>query len=128
MRAVDTNVVVRIVTGDTVAHAAVADEFVKGGTWVPLAAVLETAWVLAAIYDFPPERIAEAMEMLLRHTELVLEEGDLIQRALETFRGKPTIQFADAFILESARRAGHLPLGTFDKKLASRPGTFRLQA
>ncbi len=126
MRAVDTNVVVRILTGDTPAQTVAADKFIEPGAWVPLAAVLETAWVLASNYEFSADRIAAAIEMLLGHNQLVLEDGELIQAALATFRERPAIQFADALILESARRAGHLPLGTFDKKLASRAGTVRL--
>jgi len=126
MRAVDTNVIVRIITGDTRTQAAAADSFIEGGAWVPLAAVLETAWVLAANYSFSPERVAQAIDMLLSHRNLVVEDGELVQAALAAFREKPTIQFADALILETAKRAGHLPLGTFDKKLATRKGTVRL--
>lgn len=126
MRAVDTNVLVRLVTGDTQEQAEIAERFVEPGAWVPLAAVLECAWVLRANYGFSDADLGKTLAMLLENDRLVFQDDEVIRAAVRTFRDKPVVQFADALMLESARRAGHLPLGTFDKKLASRPGTVRL--
>jgi predicted nucleic acid-binding protein len=35
--------------------------------------------------------------------------------------------FSDCLVLETARKAGHLPLGTFDRDLAKLDGAVRLQ-
>jgi predicted nucleic-acid-binding protein len=64
--------------------------------------------------------------MLLNHRDLVLQEAEVVHAALELFRVKPILGFSDCLILESARKAGHLPLGTFDRNLAKVEGTHKL--
>ena len=68
MRAVDTNVLVRLVTRDDAKQVAAAEAFVAHGAWVPHLALAEAAWVLASVYDRAPEAIAMAVEMLLNHS------------------------------------------------------------
>lgn len=126
MRALDTNILVRLVTGDPKEQADRAGEFVEQGAWVPLAATLECAWVLGSTYAFSSAQLAETLTMLLENDRLLFQDAELVQAAVVVFSEKPGIQFADAIILESARRAGHLPLGTFDRKLATRAGTVRI--
>jgi len=46
--------------------------------------------------------------------------------ALETFRKRPALGFSDCLMLEAARKAGHLPLGTFDRNLGRLEGAQRL--
>jgi putative transposase len=55
-----------------------------------------------------------------------LEESEVIANALEIFRRRPTLGFADCLMLEVARKAGHLPLGTFDRNLGKLDGAQRL--
>ena len=64
--------------------------------------------------------------MLLDHRQLVLYDGECVAAALELFRAKPSLSFSDCLILETARKAGHLPLGTFDRTLGKVEGTQRL--
>lgn len=64
--------------------------------------------------------------MLLNHRELVLQDAGNVATALALFRSKPALGFSDCLILELARKAGHLPLGTFDRSLAKVPGTQKL--
>jgi predicted nucleic-acid-binding protein len=61
--------------------------------------------------------------MLLNHRELVLQDPDVVAAALAQFRKKPGLGFSDCLVLEIARKAGHVPLGTFDKKLSKVSGT-----
>lgn len=126
MRAADTNIVVRILTRDTPDQARAADRFIEGGAWVSTLALMEAIWVLASSYQLQRSAIDTAVEMLLNHTQLVLEDPPLARAALEKFRATPAIQFSDALILATSKRAGHVPLGTFDRKLASRAGTVRV--
>ena len=49
MRAIDTNVLVRLITRDDARQAASADIFVKKGGWVSVLALAEATWVLAAV-------------------------------------------------------------------------------
>lgn len=122
MRAVDTNILVRIVTGDDEKQAAAADAFIEPGAWVPQLALAETVWVLRTVYERSAADIGAAVEMLLNHRSLTLQESDVVAAALETFRKRPALGFSDCLLLEVARKAGHLPLGTFDRNFGKLEG------
>jgi predicted nucleic acid-binding protein len=63
---------------------------------------------------------------LLTHESLVLQDADAVAAALAQFRAKPALGFSDCLMLQIARKAGHLPLATFDKALARVDGAQRL--
>ena len=128
MRAVDTNVLVRLATGDDARQTTAAEAFVGSGAWVPQLALVEAMWVLASIYDLGPEKIATAVEMFLNHESLTIQDSDVVAAALKKFRERPALGFSDCLILEVARKAGHLPLGTFDRDLAKLEGAQKLPA
>lgn len=126
MRAVDTNVLVRLQVRDDLRQTAAAEVFVAGGVWVPLIALVEMSWVLQAVYERTPAQLASALERLLDHRDLVLEDAEVVAAALTLFRKTPTLGFSDCLIIERCRRAGHLPLGTFDRRLSRIDGAQRL--
>ncbi len=126
MRAIDTNVLVRVITRDDPKLAARADEFVAPGAWVSHLALVETTWVLAAVYRLAPTKLAMAVELLLSHQSLSIQDPEVVLAALEHFRAKPSLGFSDCLLLAVAQAAGHGPLGTFDRDLAKLPGTQRL--
>jgi predicted nucleic acid-binding protein len=126
MRAVDTNVLVRLLTRDEPKQVAVADEFVEPGAWVSVLALAEATWVLATVYDREAAQVALAVEMLLSHQSLTLQEPEAVAAALMTFRRRPALGFSDCLLVELARKAGHLPLGTFDRDLAKVDGATKL--
>jgi predicted nucleic-acid-binding protein len=122
MRAVDTNVLIRLLTRDDATQAAAADDFVKPGAWVSHVVLIESMWVLDSVYGLGHEQIAVALEMLLDHQELVLQDADIVTAALDRYRKRPKLGFSDCMVLEIARKAGHLPLGTFDRPLGKCEG------
>jgi len=126
MRAVDTNVLVRLATRDDAQQTAAAEAFVVTGAWVSQLVLMEATWVLVSVYDLGPEKIATAVEMLLNHRDLTIQDADTVEAALEQFRKRPALGFSDCLILEIARKAGHLPLGTFDRDLGKLEGTHKL--
>lgn len=126
MRAVDTNVLVRLVARNDAKQVAAAETFVKGGAWVSHLALAEASWVLSAVYDLDAREIATAVDMLLKHTDLTLQESEVVANALERFRKRPALGFSDCLMLEVARKAGHLPLGTFDRMLGKLEGAEQL--
>jgi predicted nucleic-acid-binding protein len=126
MRAVDTNVLVRLVTRDDAKQAARADEFVANGAWVSHLVLAETTCVLSAVYERDASDIATAVEMLLEHEALSIADADVVRAALMHFRRKPALGFSDCLVLEVARAAGHLPAGTFDRELGKLAGAQRL--
>lgn len=117
MRAVDTNVLVRLISRDDAAQVAAAEAFVAPGAWVPHLALAEAMWVLESVYALKPAHIATAVEMLLHHKDLTLQDAEAVTAALARFRARPALGFSDCLVLEVSRKAGHLPLGTFDRRL-----------
>ncbi|MEO6624627.1 MAG: hypothetical protein ABIN37_07330 [Burkholderiaceae bacterium] len=67
-----------------------------------------------------------ALQLLLAHECLVFQDADTVAAALEHFHRRPALGFSDCLVLEIARKAGHMPLGTFDKGLARLPGIQKL--
>ncbi len=126
MRAVDTNVLVRLVTRDNEKQVVAAESFISKGAWVSNLVLVEATWVLAAVYELTHPEIATAVEMLLRHTDLTIQDSGTVAAALEHYRRRPALGFSDCLILEVARKAGHVPLGTFDRDLGKLEGAERL--
>ena len=126
MRAVDTNVLVRLLARDDARQADAAEAFVARGAWVSHLVLVETTWVLDSVYGLDPSGIANAVGMLLEHQDLTIQEPDVVARALAQFRGRPALGFSDCLVLEVARQAGHLPLGTLDRDLARLDGAERI--
>ncbi len=122
MRAVDTNLLIRLIARDDAAQAAAAEAFVAPGAWVPQIALVEALWVLGSIYGMKPQQIAAAVEMLLSHKDLTLQDANAVAAALSHFRKRPALGFSDCLVLEASRKAGHLPLGTFDRRLGKLEG------
>ena len=126
MRAVDTNMLVRLVTRDDPKQVAAAEAFVATGAWVPHLAVAEATWVLASVYDRDPEQIANAIDMLLAHEQLTLQDEEVVAAAVAQYKRRPKVGFSDCLMLEVARKSGHTPLGTFDREFAKTEGVVRL--
>lgn len=126
MRAVDTNVLIPLVTRDDQAQARAAEAFVGKGAWVSHLVLAETMWVLSAAYELPREQIATAVAMLLEHQHLSIQDADVVDAALRQFRSRTTVGFSNCLMLEIARKAGHSPLGTFDRPLGQLEGAVRL--
>jgi predicted nucleic-acid-binding protein len=128
MRAIDTNVLVRLVTGDHTKQAAAAEEFVSIGAWVSHLVLAETVWVLASLYDRDAKALARTVEFLLTHRDLTIQDADVASAALAHYRNRPSLGFSDCLLLEIARKAGHIPLGTFDRTLAKLDGSAHIAA
>jgi predicted nucleic-acid-binding protein len=126
MRAVDTNLLVRLVVRDDAKQANAAEGFIDRGAWVSTLVLAETSWILNTVYGRSPAQVADAVDGLLNHKQLTLQDNDAVARALAHYRARPTLGFSDCLVLEIARKAGHLPLGTFDRNLAKIDGTQRL--
>jgi predicted nucleic-acid-binding protein len=126
MRAVDANVLVRLVTRDDRRQVESAEEFVAKGAWVSHLVLVETSRVLDSVYDRTREEIAKAVEMLLNHEHLTLQDQDVVEAAVESFRKHKGVTFSDVLVLEIARKSGHTPLGTFDRDLSKLEGAQRL--
>jgi predicted nucleic-acid-binding protein len=126
MRAVDTNVLVRLITGDDARQAASAEGFIQNGAWVSVLALAEAMWVLATVYKRSSSGVVAAIEILLDHKNLTVQDSDVVAAALDLFRSRPALGFSDCLILELSRKAGHLPLGTLDRTFGKIEGAQKL--
>jgi predicted nucleic-acid-binding protein len=119
-------VLVRLITRDDPKQVAAAEAFVADGAWVPHLALAEAAWVLDSVYERDPDAIATAIEMLLNHQQLTIQDADAATLAVARYRNHPRVGFSDCLMLELSRKAGHQPLGRFDRDFAKLEGTKRL--
>jgi predicted nucleic-acid-binding protein len=127
MLAVDTNVLVRLVARDNADQVRAAEEFVAKGAWVSHLVLAETLWVLDSVFELSRHQVALAVEMLLNHRDLTLQDAEVVTAALGHYRKRPTVGFSDCLILEIARKAGHLPIATFDRDLSKLDDVQRLR-
>jgi predicted nucleic-acid-binding protein len=118
MLSVDTNVLVRLIARDDAAQVSAAEKTVGKGAWISHLILAETLWVFDSVYGLSREQIATAVEMLLNHQELSLQDADVVTAALAHFRRYAKVDFSDCLALEIARKAGHIPLATFDRDFA----------
>ncbi len=125
MRAIDTNLLVRLLLRDDAAQVEAAEAFIESGAWISHVVLAEAMWVIRRSHR-DDAAIIRAVEMLLRHEHFTIQEPDVVVEALVEYRRRPALRFSDCLILATARNAGHLPLGTFDKALATLEGTIRL--
>lgn len=126
MRAVDTNVLVRLLVRDNEAQVATAEQFVSDGAWVSVLVLMEAVWVWTKVYNATSSQIATGVERLLEHTSLAVESPEAVGTALADFRRFPKLGFSDCLIVASARHVGHMPLGSFDRDLCRLDGTEKL--
>lgn len=114
MRAIDTNILVRFLTGDDRAQSAKARAVVAAGdVFVATTVLLEAEWVLRSAYDFSAQAIATALRAFAGLPGVTLEDPDLLALALGLV--DEGLDFADALHLCRARDCESFV--TFDRKL-----------
>lgn len=127
MTAVDTNVVVRLLTADEPAQATAARAlFANGPVWIAKTVLLETAWVLGSLYGFEEEAIRKALLKLLGLDNVHAEDEPAVAAALSL--AQQGMDLADALHLSS--RPADAAFATFDKALwrrGKRAGAARIQ-
>ncbi|MBF0355542.1 MAG: type II toxin-antitoxin system VapC family toxin [Alphaproteobacteria bacterium] len=115
MIAVDTNVIVRLLTGDDPKQSKRALALFEQETiFLPKTVMLETDWVLRRLYGFLAKDVAEALSSLLALPNTHCEDIGALSEALDWAR--KGMDFADALHLSASRRAGKF--ATFDVRLA----------
>jgi predicted nucleic-acid-binding protein len=115
--AVDTNVLVRLLTGDEPKQEAAARSlFASEPVWIAKAVLLETAWVLHSLYGFEESAIHDAFTKLLGLKNVKVEDESSVAAALAlTGHG---IELADAMHLSS--RPPEVAFVSFDKSFVQR--------
>jgi predicted nucleic-acid-binding protein len=115
---VDTNVLVRHLTGDPAVMAAQATAYLTSGTELLLAdlIVAETVYVLESFYETPRPQIADAIRALLAFDAIVTVDAPLLRRAVEVYE-RHALDFAEAYLVACAESTGVNAVASFDKTI-----------
>jgi predicted nucleic-acid-binding protein len=114
MRGIDTNLVVRYLTGDHPKQSAMARALIDGEeVFVATTVLLETEWVLRSVYGFTPPQICASLRAFAGLARVTLEDPALIATALD--RVTAGMDFADALHIGCCERCEGF--ATFDRRL-----------
>ena len=117
MLAVDTNIVVRLLTGDDAKQTAIARSlFASRQIWIAKTVLLEISWVLESLYGFKDSEISEALKRVLGLENVAAEDAASVAAALALTEGG--IEFADALHLCS--RPKDAQFASFDRACVKR--------
>lgn len=119
MRAlVDTNVLVRHLTGDPPAQGRRATAFLRQSHELILADLIlaELVYVLESFYERPREDIAGVARALLAMPSIAVVDHDLLLRSIELYE-EERLDFADAYLAAAAELWGIGRVASFDRRL-----------
>lgn len=120
---VDTNILVRHLTGDPADMAARASDYLARESELLLTdlIVAETVYVLESFYETAREQLADAMRSLIAFDSVVTVDPALLLRALEVYEIH-RIDFAEAYLVACAESTGVNVIASFDRSI-DRVGT-----
>ncbi len=126
MKALDTNVLVRFLVGDDRAQRARAARFIRtecsqdDPCFINRIVLCELVWVLESSYGYRRDRIAAALNQVLRARQLHIENLAEAWTALREYESGA--DFADSLIAAINRAAGCDYTATFDRRASRVPG------
>ena len=115
---VDTNILVRHLTGDPPAMAARATAYLASASELYLAdlIVAETVYVLESFYKAPRDKVATAMRSLVSMRSVVTVDPALLLRAIEVHE-IDRLDFAEAYLIACAESTGVGRVASFDRAI-----------
>jgi predicted nucleic-acid-binding protein len=119
MIAIDTNLLVRVITMDDPDQAARAERVLRAGAYIPATVMLETAWVLTRSYRIDPAAMVDALIGVLDMPAVRMADESLIRWALARHRDAGA-DIAD--MIHLTQTGGASGFVTFDEKLARQAG------
>ena len=126
MIGLDTNVLVRYIMQDDPKQSPKATALIEqlspdNPGFITLVSVVELYWVLTSSYGLTDQQVKQALEVLLRAKQIIVDRADQVLRALRVFDdGKA--DFADCLIERTAAAAGCEQTMTFDVGAAKHAG------
>ncbi|MDE2991081.1 MAG: type II toxin-antitoxin system VapC family toxin [Chloroflexota bacterium] len=114
----DTNVLVRHLTGDPPKQARRATRYLEHADTLLLSDLIlaEVAYVLESYYEAPRSQVAEALRAMLAFRAIRVVDGALLLRAVEVYEVHG-LDFADAYLVASAERTGVGVVASFDRAI-----------
>ena len=125
---VDTNVLVRHLTGDPPAQAAAATRFLATAEELLLAdlVVAEVVYVLESFYEVPRARVAELVRAIIAFPAVVVVDASVLLRAVEVYE-VDRLDFAEAYLVASAEASGVGVVASFDRAIDRVSSVVRVQ-
>ncbi len=122
---VDTNVLIRHLTGEPPAQARRATRYLEQADelLLPDLILAEVAYVLESFYEVARAEVATTMRAILAFPAIAVLDVELLQRAVEIYEVH-RLDFADAYLVASAERTGIGVIASFDRSI-DRVGTVR---
>jgi predicted nucleic-acid-binding protein len=115
---IDTNVLVRHLTGDPPAMARRATRFLAaaapGELLLADLVLAEVVYVLESVYDLDRPAVAAAARAVVTFPAIAVEDPQLLLRAVEVYEND-RLDFAEAYLVASAERSGVRAVASFDK-------------
>jgi len=121
----DTNILIRHLTGDPPAMAERATRFLASaeGLLLPDLVFAEVAYVLESFYEVARPRLATILRSILAFPAIRVVDADLLGRAVEVYEVQ-RLDLADAYLVACAERTGVGAIVSFDRSI-DRVGTVR---
>jgi predicted nucleic acid-binding protein len=125
---VDTNVLVRHLTGDPPEQAARATRLLSRAEvlLLPDLVVAEVVDVLESFYEVPRSRVAELVRAIIAFPSIGVPDGSLLLRALEVYEVH-RLDFADAYLVAQAETSAVSAVVSFDKAIDRVPTVRRVE-
>jgi predicted nucleic acid-binding protein len=114
----DTNVLIRHLTGDPPGQARRATAFLAKAEALPLPdlIVAEVVYVLESFYEVECQRVAELVRAIIGFPAIVVVDEAVLLRALEVYEGV-RLDFAEAYLVASAEASGVGAIASFHRDL-----------
>lgn len=115
---IDTNILVRHLTGDPPAQARRATAFLAKAEELLLTDLVaaEVVYVLESFYELGRPRVAELLRAILGFRSIAVLDASLLLRALEVYE-LDRLDFADAYLVASAETSGVRAVASFDRSI-----------
>lgn len=114
----DTNVLIRHLTGDPPAQARRATTFLQRAEelLLPDLIVAEVVYVLESFYEVERARVAELVRAIIGYPAILVVDEPLLLRALEVYELE-RLDFADAYLVAGAEASGVGAIASFDRAI-----------
>jgi predicted nucleic acid-binding protein len=125
---VDTNVLIRHLTGDPPAQARRATTFLEQADelLLPDLIVAEVVYVLESFYEVDRTRVAELVRAIVGFPAMVLIDEPVLLRALEVYEVN-RLDFADSYLVATAEASGVGVIASFDRSIDRVPTVTRIE-
>ena len=124
----DTNILIRYLTGDPPEMAERASAYLLSGRDLVLSdlVVAETVYVLESFYQVPRQQVAGLVAALVSSSRFQVQDREMLIRSLEIYVDH-RIDFTEAYLVATAQRADIPEIASFDRAIDRVPTITRIE-